>query len=131
MADPFNRHAVKSNYTKLEPSSASSSLRTQLPSSGLLANSSLRSRYDQPPLASGSTGYASSVSHLHTSVAAYSDMEVEGRGNNLPERDDAESIYSYNTTGDVNQFVRELHGRRVSESGWLCQRPEIDSESCS
>ena len=124
MSDPFDRHAVKSNYTRPEVISASTNLRTQSLSSGLPANSGLRSRYDQPPLASGSTGYASSVSHAHTTVAAYSDMEIEGRGDNLLGHDDSESIYSYNSTGDVNQFVRELHGRRVSESGWLCQHPE-------
>jgi hypothetical protein len=110
---PFDRHGVKSSYTKLGAIPASSTLRTQSPSPALPGNSGLRSRYDQPALASGSTGYASSVSHAHTTVVAYPDMEIEaqGHGNNLLVHDDNESIYSYNSAGDVNQFVKELHGR--------------------
>lgn len=126
MSFPSNQHGAKSNYTELEPISVSSSLHSQSPSSAPPVNSSLRSRYDQPALGSGSTGYASSISHAHTTIATYSDMEIEGQrnGNNLLVHDDNESVYSYNSTGDVNQFVKELHGRRVSELGWLCQHPE-------
>jgi hypothetical protein len=113
MSYPSNQHGVKSKYTELEPISVSSSSHSQPPSLAPPVNSGLRSRYDQPALASGSTGYASSVSHAHTTVATYSEMEIEGRGNgnNLLVHDDTESVYSYNSIGDVNQFVKELHGR--------------------
>lgn len=77
-------------------------------------------RYDQPPLASASTGYAPSISHAHTSHSGYSQMGSETGNNNANARaggaaggdaDDAGSVYSYNSARDVSNFVKELHGR--------------------
>jgi hypothetical protein len=74
----------------------------------------IKSRYDQPALDSASTTYASTLSHERTTMSVYSSMESEmqkrGQRHNA-DVDTAGSVYSYNSTRDINQFVKEFHGR--------------------
>ncbi|KIM25817.1 hypothetical protein M408DRAFT_204621 [Serendipita vermifera MAFF 305830] len=75
-----------------------------------------RVRYDQPALASASTIYASSISHDRTTQSAYSSMISQADGQNTREKqgreyDEGASVYSYNSFRDINNYVKELHGR--------------------
>jgi hypothetical protein len=120
MSFPLNRHedADASHLPPgpsrkgLGPISCSPNFPSQKPGANPAFNSS---RYDQPALGCESTIYASTLSHERTHISAYSSMESEmqrrGQGQNADGIDDAGSVFSYNSTRDISQYVKELHGR--------------------
>jgi hypothetical protein len=99
------------NPPTVEPKSSSPQLENRsIPGSERLR----RIRFDQAPFDSSNNGSTAGFSHEHTtansgSIAGEQRMsENQGRGNN---QGDVASVLSYNSTRDVNQFVKEVHGR--------------------
>ncbi|KAG8798943.1 hypothetical protein FRC16_006183, partial [Serendipita sp. 398] len=94
-----------------------------LPSLGLHAphpdpltrkGSTIGARYDQPALATSTIGGSSlRFGYAHTTAYTESARDSQNPHGRVSRRDndDMASVYSYNSTRDVREFVKEMHGR--------------------
>ncbi|KAG8825267.1 hypothetical protein FRC17_008766 [Serendipita sp. 399] len=93
--------------------------------------STIGARYDQPALAPSTVGGSSlQLSHDHTTVysgSTYDSQDPHGRRSRR-DNDDMASVYSYNSTRDVREFVKEMHGRIFNRLNDAYLLPSDDEE---
>ncbi|KAG8835431.1 hypothetical protein FRC17_003330 [Serendipita sp. 399] len=84
-------------------------------------SSTVGARYDQPALAPSTIGGSSSWQPSQKPTTVYSIGTYDSQNPNRIERlrkdnDDTASVYSYNSTRGLREFVKEMHGRDKQHS---------------
>lgn len=89
---------------------------------GVNLENSATPRWDQPPLAPSTSCEGLTLTHVETTeytesvyetVYEYDEDGVAVLTHRKKKRTMADSVYSYDSTRDVSQFVHQSHGRRV------------------
>ncbi|PVF94108.1 hypothetical protein CPB86DRAFT_713818 [Serendipita vermifera] len=112
------------NPSKFEQSSASPRPETTRSIAG--SERLRRIRFDQAPLDYSASASGADLTHEHTTAHSGS-MAGEGhRGEN--NQGDVASVLSYNSARDLNQFVKEMHGRIFSSINDAYLLPSDEAE---